>query len=207
MPTGAGVGAGPFHSQSNEAWFTHVPGLKVVYPSTPADAKGLLNAAILDPNPVLFFEHKVLYRSISGPLPERYYYIEIGKANLVSIGEEITIITYGAGVHWALTLADHKPENSFHILDLRTLLPLDYEAIREAVAKTGKVIILHEDTLTGGIGGEISAWIGQHCFELLDAPVLRCASLDTAIPFNIELEKKFLANARLWQTVEQLLSY
>ncbi|HEV3223106.1 MAG TPA: dehydrogenase E1 component subunit alpha/beta [Puia sp.] len=207
MPTGAGVGAGPFHSQSNEAWFTHVPGLKVVYPSTPADAKGLLNAAILDPNPVLFFEHKVLYRSISGPLPERYYYIEIGKANLVSIGEEITIITYGAGVHWALTLADHKPEISFHILDLRTLLPLDYEAIREAVAKTGKVIILHEDTLTGGIGGEISAWIGQHCFELLDAPVLRCASLDTAIPFNIELEKKFLANARLWQTVEQLLSY
>jgi 2-oxoisovalerate dehydrogenase E1 component len=207
MPTGAGVGAGPFHSQSNEAWFTHVPGLKVVYPSTPADAKGLLNAAILDPNPVLFFEHKVLYRSISGPLPEQYYYTEIGKANLVRIGEEISIITYGAGVHWALALADQKPEISFHILDLRSLLPLDYEAIREAVAKTGKVIVLHEDTLTGGIGGEISAWIGQHCFELLDAPVLRCASLDTAIPFNIELEKKFLANARLWETVEKLLSY
>ncbi len=207
MPTGAGVGAGPFHSQSNEAWFTHVPGLKVVYPSTPADAKGLLNAAILDPNPVLFFEHKVLYRSISGPLPEQYYYTEIGKANLVRIGEEISIITYGAGVHWALALAGQKPEISFHILDLRSLLPLDYEAIREAVAKTGKVIVLHEDTLTGGIGGEISAWIGQHCFELLDAPVLRCASLDTAIPFNIELEKNFLANARLWETVEKLLSY
>jgi 2-oxoisovalerate dehydrogenase E1 component len=207
MPTGAGVGAGPFHSQSNEAWFTHVPGLKVVYPSTPADAKGLLNAAILDPNPVLFFEHKGLYRSISGPIPEQYYYTEIGKANLVRNGDEISIVTYGAGVHWALALAGQKPEISFHILDLRSLLPLDYEAIREAVAKTGKVIVLHEDTLTGGIGGEISAWIGQHCFELLDAPVLRCASLDTAIPFNIELEKKFLANARLWQTVEQLLSY
>jgi 2-oxoisovalerate dehydrogenase E1 component len=129
MPTGAGVGAGPFHSQSNEAWFTHVPGLKVVYPSTPADAKGLLNAAILDPNPVLFFEHKVLYRSISGPLPEQYYYTEIGKANLVRNGDEISIITYGAGVHWALALAGQKPEISFHILDLRSLLPLDYEAI------------------------------------------------------------------------------
>ncbi|HXB30160.1 MAG TPA: dehydrogenase E1 component subunit alpha/beta [Puia sp.] len=207
MPTGAGVGAGPFHSQSNEAWFTHIPGLKVVYPSSPADAKGLLNAAIMDPNPVLFFEHKVLYRSISGPLPEPYYYTEIGKANLVRIGDDISIITYGAGVHWAQGLAQDKPDISFHILDLRTLLPLDYEAIREAVAKTGKVILLHEDTLTGGIGGEISAWIGQHCFELLDAPVMRCASLDTAIPFNIELEKNFLANARLWETVERLLSY
>jgi len=207
MPTGAGVGAGPFHSQSNEAWFTHVPGLKVVYPSTPADAKGLLNAAILDPNPVLFFEHKVLYRSISGPLPEHYFCTEIGKANLVLAGDDISIITYGAGVHWALAMADQKPEISFHILDLRTLLPLDYEAIREAVEKTGKVIVLHEDTLTGGIGGEISAWIGEFCFELLDAPVLRCASMDTAIPFNIELEKNFLANARLLKTVEQLLSY
>jgi 2-oxoisovalerate dehydrogenase E1 component len=207
MPTGAGVGAGPFHSQSNEAWFTHVPGLKVVYPSTPADAKGLLNAAILDPNPVLFFEHKVLYRSISGPVPENYYYTEIGKANLVRSGTDISIITYGAGVHWALAMAKEKPEISFHILDLRSLLPLDYESIREAVSKTGKLIILHEDTLTGGIGGEISAWIGEHCFELLDAPVLRCASLDTAIPFNIELEKNFLANNRLRKTVEKLLAY
>ena len=207
MPTGAGVGAGPFHSQSNEAWFTHVPGLKVVYPSTPADAKGLLIAAILDPNPVLFFEHKVLYRSISGPLPEHYYSIEIGKANLVSEGTDVSIITYGAGVHWALSLAAEKPEISFHILDLRTLLPLDYDAIREAVAKTGKVILLHEDTLTGGIGGEISAWIGEHCFELLDAPVMRCASLDTAIPFNIDLEKNFLANSRLAGTLEKLLAY
>ena len=207
MPTGAGVGAGPFHSQSNEAWFTHVPGLKVVYPSTPADAKGLLNAAILDPNPVLYFEHKVLYRSISGPIPDEYYCTEIGKANVVRAGGDLSIITYGAGVHWALALAENNPEISIHILDLRTLLPLDYEAIREAVANTGKVIVLHEDTLTGGIGGEISAWIGEHCFELLDAPVLRCASLDTAIPFNIELEKNFLASSRLWHTVEQLLAY
>jgi 2-oxoisovalerate dehydrogenase E1 component len=207
MPTGAGVGAGPFHSQSNEAWFTHVPGLKVVYPSNPADAKGLMVASILDPNPVLYFEHKVLYRSISGPLPEHYYSTEIGKASLVGSGTDISIITYGAGVHWATALASQKVEISFDILDLRTLLPLDYEAIYTTVAKTGKVIVLHEDTLTGGIGGEISAWIGEHCFELLDAPVLRCASLDTAIPFNIELEKNFLANARLWETVEKLLAY
>jgi 2-oxoisovalerate dehydrogenase E1 component len=207
MPTGAGVGAGPFHSQSNEAWFTHVPGLKVVYPSTAADAKGLLTAAILDSNPVLFFEHKVLYRSINGPLPEHYYTIEIGKAALVKSGSDISIITYGAGVHWALSMASQQREISFDILDLRSLLPLDYEAIRETVLKTGKVIVLHEDTMTGGIGGEISAWIGEHCFEMLDAPVLRCASLDTAVPFNIELEKNFLANARLWETVEKLLAY
>jgi len=207
MPTGGGVGAGPFHSQSNEAWFTHVPGLKVVYPSTPADAKGLLNAAILDPNPVLFFEHKVLYRSIHGPIPEHYYYTEIGKANLVKNGSDISIITYGAGVHWALELADQKPDVSFHILDLRTLLPLDYDAIRETVVKTGKVLILHEDTMTGGLGGEISAWIGEHCFEFLDAPVLRCASLDTAVPFNMELEKNFLATASLMQTVDRLIAY
>jgi 2-oxoisovalerate dehydrogenase E1 component len=207
MPTGAGVGAGPFHSQSNEAWFTHVPGLKVVYPSTPADAKGLLAAAILDPNPVLFFEHKVLYRSISGPLPENYFTVEIGKAKEVRTGTDISIITYGAGVHWATSMADQNPDLSFYILDLRTLLPLDYNAIREAVAKTGRVVILHEDTLTGGIGGEISAWIGEHCFEMLDAPVLRCASLDTAIPFNIELEKNFLANARLQEAVKKTMAY
>jgi len=207
MPTGAGVGAGPFHSQSNEAWFTHVPGLKVVYPSNPADAKGLLIAAILDPNPVLYFEHKALYRSISGPVPESFYYTEIGKAKLLQPGNDVSIITYGAGVHWAAALASAKPNLSFHILDLRTLLPLDLEAIREAVAQTGKVIVLHEDTLTGGIGGEISAWIGEHCFELLDAPVMRCASLDTAIPFNIELEKNFLALSRLGETVDRLLAY
>lgn len=207
MPTGAGVGAGPFHSQSNEAWFTHVPGLKVVYPATPMDAKGLLIAAINDPNPVLFFEHKALYRSVSGPVPEEYYEIEIGKGRHVQQGDEVSIITYGAGVHWAQDYAAEHTEISIDILDLRTLLPLDYFAIREAVSRTGKVLILHEDTLTGGIGGEIAAWIAEHCYELLDAPVMRCASLDTPIPFNIELENNFLAKARLHKRVEKLIHY
>lgn len=207
MPTGGGVGAGPFHSQSNEAWFTHVPGLKVVYPSTPMDAKGLLIAAINDPNPVLYFEHKALYRSISGSVPADYYEIEIGKARQVRSGDDISIITYGSGVHWAEDYAAEHPEISIDILDLRTLAPLDYTAIRDAVGRTGKVLLLHEDTLTGGIGGEIAAWIAEHCFELLDAPILRCASFDTPIPFNIELEKNFMAQARLHQTIQKLLSY
>lgn len=207
MPTGAGVGAGPFHSQSNEAWFVHTPGLKVVYPSTPADAKGLLIAAINDPNPVMFFEHKALYRSISGPVPEEYYEIEIGKARHVRSGDEISIITYGSGVHWAEDYAAEHPEISIDILDLRTLLPLDYLAIRSAVERTGRVLILHEDTLTGGIGGEIAAWIAENCFSILDAPILRCASLDTPIPFNIELEKNFLARIRLKDSIEKLLRY
>lgn len=207
MPTGAGVGAGPFHSQSNEAWFTHTPGLKVVYPSTPADAKGLLIAAINDPNPVLYFEHKALYRSVSGDVPEEYYETEIGKARHVRSGDEIGIITYGFGVIWAEDYAAEHPEISIDILDLRTLLPLDYEAIRTAVKRTGRIIILHEDTLTGGIGGEIAAWIGEHCFNLLDAPVMRCASLDTPVPFNVELENNFLAKARLHETVEKLINY
>jgi 2-oxoisovalerate dehydrogenase E1 component len=207
MPTGAGVGAGPFHSQSNEAWFAHTPGLKVVYPSNPEDAKGLLIAAINDPNPVLFFEHKALYRSISGPVPENYYHTEIGKAKVVQAGNMISIITYGAGVHWAVDIAQKQTDVSFYILDLITLLPLDYEAIREAVLNTGKVLILHEDTLTGGIGGEISAWITEHCFEALDAPVIRCASLDTAIPFSMDLEKNFLASARLEESVKKLVDF
>ena len=142
MPTGGGVGAGPFHSQSNEAWFVHTPGLKVVYPSTPMDAKGLLIAAINDPNPVMYFEHKALYRSVSGPVPEEYYEIEIGKARHVREGDEISIITYGAGVHWAEDYAAEHPEISIDILDLRTLLPLDYMAIREAVQRTGRVLII-----------------------------------------------------------------
>jgi 2-oxoisovalerate dehydrogenase E1 component len=207
MPTGGGVGAGPFHSQSNEAWFVHTPGLKVVYPSTPIDAKGLLIAAINDPNPVLYFEHKALYRSISGPVPEAYYEIEIGKARLVQDGDDISIITYGAGVHWAMDFAKNHPEVSLYILDLRTLLPLDYTAIKGAVQATGKVLLLHEDTLTGGIGGEIAAWIAENCFELLDAPVVRCASLDTPIPFNIELEKNFMAYSRLGEAVDKLMHY
>lgn len=207
MPTGAGVGAGPFHSQSNEAWFFHTPGLKIVYPSTPIDAKGLLIAAINDPNPVLYFEHKALYRSVSGQVPEEYYEIEIGKARHVIEGDEISIITYGAGVHWAEDYAAEHPEISIDILDLRTLLPLDYFSIREAVQRTGRVLILHEDTLTGGIGGEIAAWIAENCFSLLDAPVMRCASLDTPVPFNIELEKNFLANSRINDVVQRLISY
>ncbi|GGB10251.1 alpha-ketoacid dehydrogenase subunit alpha/beta [Puia dinghuensis] len=207
MPTGAGVGAGPFHSQSNEAWFAHVPGLKIVYPSTPMDAKGLLAAAINDPNPVLYFEHKALYRSITGPVPEDYYTVEIGKARTVQDGDDLSIITYGAGVHWALDYQQSHPELSLHVLDLRTLLPLDYAAIRETVARTGKVLILHEDTLTGGVGAEIAAFIGEHCFSMLDAPVLRCASLDTPVPFNTDLEKNFLASARLDEYVQKLLIY
>lgn len=207
MPTGGGVGAGPFHSQSNEAWFTHTPGLKVVYPSTPADAKGLLIAAINDPNPVIYFEHKALYRSVSGPVPDEYYEIEIGKARHVREGDEVSIITYGSGVHWAEDYAAMHPEISIDILDLRTLLPLDYHAIRSSVARTGRVLLLHEDTLIGGIGGEIAAWIAEHCFHLLDAPVLRCASLDTAVPFSIELENNFLAKSRLEETISKLLSY
>ena len=207
MPTGAGVSAGPFHSQSNEAWFTHVPGLKVVYPSNPHDAKGLLIAAINDPNPVMYFEHKVMYRSVSGNVPEEYYEVPIGKAKLVEQGEDISIITYGMGVHWALQYAQQHLDVSLDILDLRTLLPLDYDAIKASVKRTGKVLILHEDTLMGGIGGEISAWITEHCFELLDAPVIRCASLDTPIPFNMMLEKNFLANKRLGDSMEKLIGY
>ncbi|MDR3714400.1 MAG: dehydrogenase E1 component subunit alpha/beta [Puia sp.] len=207
MPAGAGVGAGPFHSQSNEAWFVHTPGLKVVYPSTPGEAKGLLIAAINDPNPVLFFEHKALYRSVSGPVPEEYYETPIGKARWVQPGGDLSIITYGAGVHWATAYAQEHPDLSIGILDLRTLLPLDDEAIGEAARATGRVLILHEDTLTGGIGGELAARIGEHCFEWLDAPVMRCASLDTPVPFNPDLENNFLARARLDGCVKKLMQY
>ncbi len=207
MPTGGGVGAGPFHSQSNEAWFVKTPGLKVVYPSTPYDAKGLLIAAINDPNPVMYFEHKALYRSITGEVPSEYYEVEIGKARRVQSGDDISIITYGAGVHWAEDYAAEHTDISIDILDLRTLLPLDYDAIAATVKRTGKVLLLHEDTLIGGIGGEIAAWISENYFSYLDAPVMRCASLDTAIPFNIELEKNFMAKARLDESIEKLLAY
>jgi len=179
----------------------------VVYPSTPIDSKGLLIAALNDPNPVLYFEHKALYRSIGGPVPDEYYEIEIGKAKVVQFGDDISIITYGSGVHWALEYANAHKDISVDITDLRTLLPLDYAAIKASVKRTGKVLILHEDTLIGGIGGEIAAWISEHCFELLDAPVIRCASLDTPVPFNIELEKNFLAKARLGESVEKLMRY
>jgi 2-oxoisovalerate dehydrogenase E1 component len=207
MPTGAGVGAGPFHSQSNEAWFTHVPGLKVVYPSCPADAKGLLIASLNDPNPILFFEHKALYRSVSGMVPETYYEMEIGKANRVLSGTDVSVITYGAGVHWAQEYAAQHPDCSLDILDLRSLVPLDYEAIADSVKRTGRVLVLHEDTLTGGFGGEIAAWIAEHCFSYLDAPVMRCASLDTPVPFSTVLEQQFLAKSRLEETIAKLVSF
>jgi len=207
MPTGAGVGAGPFHSQSNEAWFFHTPGLKVVYPSNPTDAKGLLAAAIEDPNPYLFFEHKALYRAISEEVPEAYYTTEVGKAALASEGKDISIITYGMGVHWALDAKKKYSEASIEILDLRTLLPWDKEAVRTTVNKTNKVIVLHEDCMTGGIGGEIASWISEHCFEALDAPVARIASMDTPVPFAADLEKSFLPIERLDSKIQDLLDY
>nr|WP_315419740.1 thiamine pyrophosphate-dependent enzyme [uncultured Pedobacter sp.] len=207
MPTGAGTGAGPFHSQSNEAWFTKTPGLKIVYPAFPEDAKGLLLAAIEDPNPVLYFEHKYLYRSLTAPVPDGYYTTEIGKAVRLAEGSKFAIITYGLGVHWALEYLNQYPESEATLIDLRTLQPWDKEAVRAAVKATGRVLILHEDTLTNGFGAELSAWIGEHCFAYLDAPVMRCASLDTAIPMNKVLEEDFLAKARLAETIDKLLKY
>ena len=207
MPTGAGVGAGPFHSQSNEAWFFHTPGLKIVYPSTPYDAKGLLLAAFDDPNPYLFFEHKALYRSLSGPVPEGYYTVEIGKARTVRTGTDVAIITYGMGVLWAEEVLNAHPHISAEVIDLRTLLPWDSEAVFVAVRKTGRAIVLHEDTLTGGIGAEIAAQIGQHCFQALDAPVARIASLDTPVPFNLNLEQHFLPKQRFEDALLALLAF
>ncbi len=206
MPTGAGVGAGPFHSQSNEAWFFHTPGLKIVYPSNPRDAKGMLNAAIEDPNPYMYFEHKALYRSLTDEIEDDYFTIEVGKASLYHIGDDVSIITYGMGVHWASKVVKEL-ELSADILDLRTLLPWDKEAVEQTVKKTGKVIVLHEDCLTGGIAGEISAWIAEHCFEHLDAPIARVASIDTPVPFAASLEEQFLPMARLKEKVIELLAY
>ena len=206
MPTGAGTAAGPFHSQSNEAWFFHTPGLKIVYPSNPHDAKGLLNAALEDPNPYLYFEHKLLYRSISGPVPDSYFTVEIGKAARAATGTQVSIITYGMGVHWA-TKAVEELGISADILDLRTLLPWDQEAVAATVKKTGKVIFLHEDTLTGGIGAEICAWISEHCFSWLDAPVMREGSLDTPVPFAPNLEKQFLPTERFKAKLQELVAF
>ena len=193
MPTGAGVGAGPFHSQSNEAWFTHTPGLKVVYPAFPEDAKGLLNASINDPNPVMFFEHKALYRSFSEPVCDDYFTTEIGKAKLIAEGNDVSIISYGMGVHWALEVLKNNPVISADLIDLRTLVPLDKDAILNSVKKTGKAIVLHEDCMMGGFGADIASIISDSCFEYLDAPVKRSASIDTPVPFARELEDKFLA--------------
>ena len=207
MPTGAGVGAGPYHSQSNEAWFFHTPGLKIVYPSNPYDAKGLLNAAIEDPNPYLYFEHKALYRSLTEEVPDDYYTIEIGKARTVRTGEDISIVTYGMGVHWAEKTLDKYPQISADLIDLRTLLPWDYEAVQSSVEKTGKVIILHEDCQTGGIGAEIASWISENCFRMLDAPVHRVGSLDTPVPFAGALEADFLPVSRFEEKLIALNEY
>ena len=207
MPTGAGAAAGPFHSQSNEAWFFHTPGLKIVYPSSPFEAKGLLTAAIEDPNPVLVFEHKFLYRSIREEIPDDYYTVEIGKANTVAEGSDLTIITYGIGVHWAREYAEKHTDLSIEILDLRTLLPLDTEAIYAAVRKTGRVVVLHEDCMTGGIGGEIVALISEHCFQDLDAPVKRVASMDTPVPFVAQLEQQFLPKERLDKVIDEVMKF
>ena len=207
MPTGAGSAAGPFHSQSNEAWFTHTPGLKVVYPAFPTDAKGLLLAAIADPNPVMYFEHKLLYRSIAEEVPEGYFETPIGKARVLCQGSDLTILTYGSGVHWALEALQTQPELSATLVDLRTLQPLDMETIFAAVRSTGKVCIVHEDTLTGGFGGELAALIAEHCFEALDAPIVRVASLDTPVPFAGPLEQEFLARRRLKDALLYLMRY
>jgi 2-oxoisovalerate dehydrogenase E1 component len=206
MPTGAGVGAGPYHSQSTEAWFVHTPGLKVVYPSTPEDAKGLLLASFEDPNPILFFEHKALYRSLSGEVPDEYYTVEIGKARVAREGQQLSIITYGMGVHWALKAVEELNVDA-EVIDLRTLLPIDYSTIAESVKKTNKVIVLTEDTKTAGIGGEISAYISEELFEHLDGPVIRVASLDTPVPFAQNLEQQFLPQNRLKEKINQLIKY
>ena len=207
MPCGAGVGAGPFHSQTNEAWFTKTPGLKVVYPAFPEDAKGLLCAAINDPNPVLFFEHKALYRSIYQEVSDDYFTVELGKASLLKEGNDVTIISYGAGVHWALDTLKTHPKISADLLDLRTLQPLDVASIYTSVRKTGKAIFLQEDSLFGSIASDVAALITEHCFESLDAPVKRVASIETPIPFQGELEKQYLPKHRFATELKTLLEY
>lgn len=207
MPTGAGVAAGPFHSQSTEAWFFHTPGLKIVYPAFPSDAKGLLAASLEDPNPVMFFEHKALYRSVKEEVYDDYYTTEIGKARLVKEGNDVTIVTYGLGVHWALDTLANNPSISADLIDLRTLVPLDIETVLKSVKKTGKVLVLHEDVEIGGIGGEIVTQINESCFEFLDAPIRRLGSLNTPVPFHAELEKNFLANSRLDKVLKELVNY
>lgn len=207
MPCGAGVGAGPFHSQTNEAWFTKTPGLKVIYPAFPKDAKGLLNAAINDPNPILFFEHKALYRSVYQDVPVNYYTEEIGKASVVKEGNDISIITFGAPVHWALEMVEEFKEYSIEIIDLRTLVPLDIETIINSAQKTGKVLVIQEDSQFGGVAAEIATIINENCFEHLDAPVYRLGSLDTPIPFQKELENQYLSKSRFKHKLEELIQY
>ncbi len=207
MPTGAAVAAGPFHSQSNEAWFFKTPGLKIAYPAFPSDAKGLLLTAFEDPNPVMFFEHKALYRSISEEVSEDYFTLPFGEARLVRHGSDLTIVTYGLGVHWALEALNEFSDLSADLIDLRTLVPLDTKTIYDSVKKTGKVIVMHEDTLTGGIAGEIAALISEHCFNYLDAPVMREGSLDTPVPMNVDLEHNFLPKERFKDKLLKLWRY
>jgi 2-oxoisovalerate dehydrogenase E1 component len=207
MPCGGGVGAGPFHSQTNEAWFTKTPGLKVVYPAFPQDVKGLLTASINDPNPVLFFEHKGLYRSLYQEVSEGYYTTEIGKAAILKEGNQITIISYGAGIHWTLDVLEKLSEISVEIVDLRTLQPLDVETIYKSVRKTGKVMVVQEDSMFGGIASDISALITENCFESLDAPVKRIASLETPIPFQSDLEQQYLGKSNLEKAIQDLHNY
>jgi 2-oxoisovalerate dehydrogenase E1 component len=206
MPCGGGVAAGPFHSQTNEAWFFKTPGLKIVYPSNPVDAKGLLLASFDDPNPVLFFEHKALYRSINAEVPVGYYHSPIGQAHTVRGGNKASIITYGMGVHWAQRLVEEE-NLDVEIIDLRSLAPIDYETINKSVKKTSRALILHEDSLLGGIGAEISAYINEHLFDYLDAPVMRVASLDTPIPFHKSLEAQYMPEGRLKAKLLKLLDY
>lgn len=207
MPTGAGVGAGPFHSQSNESWFLHTPGLKIAYPAFPQDAKGLLISAIEDPNPVMFFEHKALYRSITGNVSDGYFNIPFGIANVINEGTQVSIVTYGFGVHWALEYLQKNPHISADVIDLRTLNPIDLDTIYNSVRKTGKALVLHECTLTGGVGAEIAALINENCFEHLDAPIVRCGSLDTPVPFASDLEWNFLPKKRFGEKLEKLIQY
>src|SRR5690606_3629693 len=207
MPCGGGTQAGPFHSQTNEAWFTKTPGLKVVYPAFPFDAKGLLNTAIEDPNPVLFFEHKGLYRNIYGEVPSDYYTLPLGQTNLVRKSESISIVTYGAGVHWALEVLDRHPDLDADLLDLGALQPLDMEAVLATVNRTGKLLILHEDSLFGGIGSDISSAVMESCFEFLDAPVRRIGSLETPIPFAKALEENYLPKARFERALLEMYAY
>lgn len=207
MPCGGGVAAGPFHSQTNEAWFTKTPGLKVVYPAFPYDAKGLLSTAINDPNPVMFFEHKALYRSIYQKVPTDYYTLPLGKANVLKVGMQVSIVTFGAGVHWALETLENNKEIDAELIDLRSLQPLDMEAVYASVKKTGKLIILQEDSLFGGIASDISASVMENCFEYLDAPVKRVASIETPIPFAKKLEDNYMAKGRFEEALKELLAY
>ncbi|WP_375241282.1 alpha-ketoacid dehydrogenase subunit beta, partial [Polaribacter sp.] len=207
MPCGAGVNAGPFHSQTNEAWFTKTPGLIVVYPAFPSDAKGLLASAIENPNPVMFFEHKALYRSVYQEVSTNSYTTEIGKAAVVKQGDALTIISYGAAIHWVLESLEKQNIENIDVIDLRTLQPLDVATIYSSVKKTGKAIIVQEDSMFGGLASDISALISENCFEYLDAPVARIASLETPIPFQAELENQYLGKSRLDKAIEVLLNY